>query len=87
MITGACYSDTDSSVFLTIAREIQENRRLPYRDLFDHKGVYIYLLNIAAALLTNLALLEWLSLAVTSWFAYRILLLVVRPRNNPFELT
>jgi len=39
MITGACYSDTDSSIFLTIAREMLENGRLPYRDLFDHKGV------------------------------------------------
>ena len=86
MITGACYSDTDSSIFLTIAREMLENGRLPYRDLFDHKGVYIYLLNIAA-LLTNLALLEWLSLAVTSWIAYRILPLVVRPRNSPFKST
>ena len=79
MITGNCYSDTDSSVFLTIAREMLDNGRLPYRDFFDHKGVYLYLLDVFA-FLTNLALLEWLFLSITSGIIYRTLLLVVRPR-------
>jgi glycosyltransferase involved in cell wall biosynthesis len=80
MITGVLYADTDSSVFLTIAREMLQGGRLPYRDLFDHKGVYIYFLNIIA-LLTNLALLEWFFFFITSWILYRTLLLVVRPRT------
>ena len=80
MITGKCNSDTDSSVFLTIAREMLENGRLPYHDLFDHKGVYIYFVNMLG-FLTNLALMEWLSLFMTAVILYRTLLLVVRPRT------
>ena len=52
---------------------------MPYRDFFDHKGIYLYFLNVFA-LLTNLALLEWLFFSLTSGIIYKTLLLVVRPR-------
>lgn len=80
MITGNCYSDTDSSVFLTIVRGMMDDGLLPYRDFFDHKGVYIFFVNVLGSL-TSLALLEWLSFALASTILYQCLLLIVRPRT------
>lgn len=42
----------DSAVFMTIARGILEGK-IPYRDMFDHKGPLIYLINVIALLITN----------------------------------
>lgn len=77
-ITGQIKSRWDSSVYLTVAQEMLRGA-LPYRDLFDHKGLYIYFID-ELAILTNLALVEWVFFAITAFVLYRILLLVVRPR-------
>ena len=78
MVTGKIQSSCDSSVFLTIAREMLHGA-LPYRDLFDHKGLYTYFIDIIG-ILTDLALVEWFFFALTAFILYRTLLLVVRPR-------
>lgn len=39
---------TDSSVFFVVGRGMK-NGFVPYRDLFDHKGLYLYVLNCLAA--------------------------------------
>ncbi len=78
LISGTVRSDTDSSIFLTIARAMLRGE-LPYRDLFDHKGLHLYFVDVLG-LLTDLALIEWICYALAAWFLYRLLLLVVRPR-------
>ena len=77
-ISGAVKSHIDSSVYLTIAGEMLHGS-LPYRDFFDHKGLYIYFID-ALGLLTNLAFVEWLCLALAALILYKTLLLAVRPR-------
>ena len=37
-------SDTDSSIFLTVAM-MMDRGYMPYRDTFDHKGPLLYLIN------------------------------------------
>ena len=46
---------TDSSVFITAARTMLEGRII-YRDIFDHKGFYIYAINFLGALMSNKSL-------------------------------
>ena len=77
-ITKRVYAYKDSSVFLTIAREMLRGA-LPYRDYFDHKGLYLYFLN-ALGLCTSMAFVEWFFLVLTTLILYRTLLLIVRPR-------
>ena len=47
---------TDSSVFITMGRAMLQGKVM-YRDVFDHKGLYLYFLNALAALLTGKSLL------------------------------
>ena len=43
---------TDSSVFFTIGRSMLSGK-VPYRDLFDHKGWYVYFFNYLGACLSS----------------------------------
>lgn len=43
---------TDSSVFFTIGRSMVAGK-VPYLDLFDHKGLYIYFINYLGALVSE----------------------------------
>lgn len=43
---------TDSSVFYTIGRGIMAGK-VAYRDLFDHKGLYLYLLNALGVMIAD----------------------------------
>ena len=42
----------DSSVFYTIGRSMKSGL-IPYRDLFDHKGLYIYFINYIGSLISD----------------------------------
>ena len=77
-LTNRICSLTDSSVFLTIANEMLHGA-LPYRDYFDHKGLYIYFID-ALGLLTNMVFIEWFCFALTVLILFLILLLLVRPQ-------
>lgn len=49
-------SGTDSSVFIVMGRALM-NGKVMYKDLFDHKGLYLYFLNFLAALISSRSLL------------------------------
>ena len=72
-------TDVDPSVFLYIGKRMTAGS-LPYRDLFDHKGPLLYLIQYAGALLSDegrgVWFLEVLNLAVTFWIQLRICRLV-----------
>lgn len=58
------YRGIDSSVYFTVGRGILGGKTV-YADLFDNKGLYIYLLNAAAALIDSsstvgLFIVEWI---------------------------
>ena len=67
---------TDSSVFLYIGREMLQGK-VPYVDLFDHKGIIIYFIQCMGLLLSlpgtysGVWLIEWASLFVTAVFMYK----------------
>lgn len=46
------YMGTDSSVFFMIGRGMK-NGLVPYKDMFDHKGFYLYVINYFAVLITE----------------------------------
>lgn len=46
------YCTVDSAVFRTMGLGMAA-RKVPYRDLFDHKGIYIYFLNYIGALISK----------------------------------
>lgn len=65
---------SDSSVFIYIANGIL-NGLMPYRDMFDHKGPLLYLINVLGILINKnwgLWFIELLTLFVTFYFIYRI---------------
>ena len=68
--------DVDSSVFLYIGREMLRGK-IPYADLFDHKGVILYFLQCIGSLLSlpetysGVWLIELVSLFVTVIFMYK----------------
>lgn len=67
---------TDSSVFFTIGRSMVSGK-IPYLDLFDHKGWYIYFFNYLAACLDSettfgLFIIECLFMTVNSILFYKI---------------
>ena len=45
-------SYTDSSVFITMGRAMLKGK-IMYKDLFDHKGLYIYFINCLSAMISN----------------------------------
>lgn len=69
---------TDSSVFIYIGRELL-NGQMPYRDLFDHKGPLIYLINLLAIIMhprTGLWILEIVNIYISFLFIYKAAQLV-----------
>ena len=66
-------SGTDSSVFRTVAYYMREGL-MPYKDIFDHKGPIIYILNyIGMAISYNrgIWLIEFLSMFISLSFMYK----------------
>ncbi len=64
----------DSSVFKTIARSWIDGN-IPYRDLFDHKGPYLYLFNVIGLSLSEnwgLYLLASINLSIVTCFLWLI---------------
>lgn len=66
----------DSNVYMAVARAMQ-NGLLPYRDVFDHKGILVYLINYLAAIvfpksMTGIYLILSISLAGFLFYAYRV---------------
>ena len=74
------YMDVDSSVFYTMGRAMAEEK-VPYRDLFDHKGWYIYLFNCLGALISpnntvGLFVIECLFMLANVYLIYIIVMLI-----------
>lgn len=64
----------DTGVYIYIAKEILEGR-MPYRDVFDHKGPLIYLFDALGLLINDkfgIWLVELIFIFVTFLFAYKI---------------
>ena len=79
---------TDSSVFFTIGRAMSSGK-VPYRDLFDHKGWYLYLFNCLGAMITShstagLFIVEYIFMLVNALLFYRIALLVKKDKASLF---
>ncbi len=66
----------DASVFLYIGREMLHGK-IPYVDLFDHKGIILYLIQYIGFLLSvpgtysGVWFIEWLGLFITVIFMYK----------------
>lgn len=73
----------DSSQFLTIGREWL-NGELLYRDIFDHKGPYIFLFNMIGWAITDspagVCYLQIINMAITLYGIYKIAMLSGRGR-------
>lgn len=66
-------SGTDSSVFRTIAYYMCEGL-MPYKDIFDHKGPILYIINYIGMLISynkGIWLIELLSMFITLFFMYK----------------
>ena len=74
------YMDVDSSVFYTMGRAMADGK-VPYRDLFDHKGWYVYFFNCLGALISpnntiGLFVIECLFMLVNVYLIYLIVMLI-----------
>ena len=83
-------SDTgDSSIYRLLGLGIL-NGRLPYVDLFDNKGAYLYLIEALGQLLWSgrlgIFLLQTISLTATLWFIYHLATLFLNQRNSLFAV-
>ena len=69
---GKAASNTDSSVFLIIGKSMHQGL-MPYRDLFDHKGPLLYVINWLGmfAGVVGVWLIEFLSLLLAVWLCYK----------------
>ena len=64
----------DTSQFLTIGRSWSEGQ-VPYRDIFDHKGPFIFLIDALGYLIGGkvaICIIQIINLAVTFFFVYKI---------------
>ena len=78
----------DSSVFLYIGKRMLEGK-LPYRDLFDHKGPILYLIEVSGLSLTprstsGVWVLEVLNLLAASFLMLRLGFLEAENRASGF---
>lgn len=67
-------SDTDSSVFMTVAM-MMDRGYMPYRDTFDHKGPLLYLLNLWGRhidVYRGIWFIEFISVFTAFFFIYKI---------------
>lgn len=70
------YTYADSSVFLYIGKMMQKGM-VPYRDLFDHKGILLYLIQYVGLLIwqegfLGVWLLEVVHMFFNVWFLFKI---------------
>ena len=70
------YTYADSSVFLYIGKMMQKGL-VPYRDLFDHKGILLYFIQYLGILLYSdgflgIWILEVVHMLFTVWFLFKI---------------
>ena len=70
------YTYTDSSVFIYIGK-MMKNGYIPYRDLFDHKGIILFFIQFLGAILTpgsltGLWVLEVINISVTAYILYKV---------------
>ncbi len=82
------HNRVDQNVFFTVGREIL-NGKVPYRDLFEHKGPLTYFLHAAAALVSSstflgIYFLEVIFFAVFLLYLYKIALLFLNKRYSLF---
>ena len=78
----------DSSAFLYIGKRMAEGK-LPYRDLFDHKGPLLYLIQrigigLTPGSYTGVWLLELLCMVVSAWYMLKLAALVAENRANSY---
>ena len=74
------YIDVDSAVFNTIGRGMAVGK-VPYRDMFDHKGWYIYFFNCLGALISpdntvGLFIIECLFMLANVYLVYKTAMMV-----------
>lgn len=68
--------DYDSSVFFVVGRGMKHGL-VPYRDLFDHKGLYLYALNCLAACISEytsigIFLVEIIFVVASAYIGYKL---------------
>lgn len=78
------YMSTDSSVFFAIGRGMKKGA-VAYQDLFDHKGLYIYILNWLAAVISDntswgVLIIESVVFTVDSILLYKIFSIYIREK-------
>ena len=78
----------DSSAFLYIGKRMAEGK-LPYRDLFDHKGPFLYLIQrlgigMTPGCYTGVWLLELLGMAVSAVYMLKLAGLVTENREEAY---
>lgn len=78
------YTYADSSVFIYIGK-MMKNGLVPYRDLFDHKGIWLYLIQYLGLVLgergaIGIWILEVIHMIFTTWFMYKVAEMFSRDR-------
>jgi len=78
-------TDTDSSVFIYVAKSIQ-NGELPYKDVFDHKGPLLYLINYIGLFISSnsyigIWILENIFMIVNLIYMYKISKLFIKNKT------
>ena len=67
--------ESDSAVFTYIGKAMAEYEQIPYRDIIDHKGPFLYLINFLGFKLAGFEgiwAIELLFLLVATFFSYKI---------------
>ena len=80
---------TDSSVFIYIGQMMHKGF-VPYRDMFDHKGLYLYFfefLGTSKAGYTAIYLLDFISLFISALFIYKICFLQINVVKSSLACT
>lgn len=81
---GTTNSLTDSSVFRYIGLLMTENK-IPYLDVFDHKGIFLYFLNYLGCLLNpkyGIWFIELILLFITLVFSYKTVRIYTNKLNS-----
>ena len=78
----------DSALFMTMGRAMRDGVIL-YRDIFDHKGLYIFLINGIGAFLSRnslngLFLVETITICTDAFLVYQISRLYLKPEQSMF---